>query len=127
MILVLSYQSFKREEEEKEMLWGCDRCAGKWASFVQTAQTASWPHLVPETFITSLELEDDLEIFTGFSYAIFAHLYLLLALLDNIWYFEKNFGTEIKNINVLVAGRDSLERSEVIAWPMKVLVTLQTQ
>ena len=87
---------------------------------MEDAAISSWPHLVPETFITSLESDENFDICSGFSYAILAHLYLLLVLLDEIWYFGENFGIEIRRINALIVGLQSRGLSELMDWPMNV-------
>ncbi|KAJ5569241.1 hypothetical protein N7450_011727 [Penicillium hetheringtonii] len=88
---------------------------------MEEAAISSWPHLVPATFISSLESNENLEITTGFSFAILAHLYLCLALLDDIWYFGEIFGSEIRRIEFLVAEINNPELSQLVAWPVRVV------
>ncbi|KAJ5291925.1 hypothetical protein N7478_001176 [Penicillium angulare] len=90
-------------------------------SEIEEAAISAWPDMVPETFISSLESDGSLGIFEAFSFVILGHLYLPLALLDEIWYFGENFGTEIRKIEYLVAGLNSSELCELIQWPINVV------
>lgn len=81
--------------------------------------------LFPETFLSSLHPSNIPDMSTGLSFAILAHLYLLFALLEDLWYFGENFGIEIKKIHTLLAKFGSPELSELMAWPMNV-VSLRT-
>jgi hypothetical protein len=87
---------------------------------VEDAAITSWPHLVPESFISSLDSNKGPEILTGLSFTILAHLYLLLTLLDDLWYLGKNFGVEIEKINALVAELGDSSLLSLMEWPMNV-------
>ncbi|KAJ6007517.1 hypothetical protein N7540_011493, partial [Penicillium herquei] len=93
---------------------------------IEEAAVSSWPYLVPEAFISSLDLDNSPDISTGLSFVILAHLYILIALLDDLWYLGGRFRLEINKINTVVAGFGSPELSELIAWPVRV-VSLQTK
>ncbi|KAJ5580195.1 uncharacterized protein N7459_006180 [Penicillium hispanicum] len=88
---------------------------------MEDAAISSWPHFLPETFISSLDSDERLEVSSGFSFTILAHLYLLLVLLDDIWYFGEHFEMEIKKTNSLVAELGNRELSELMAWPMSIV------
>ncbi|KAJ5096870.1 hypothetical protein N7456_007591 [Penicillium angulare] len=90
-------------------------------SEMEEAAISSWPDMIPETFISSLESNEHLDIFTGLSFVILAHLYLSLALLDELWYFGENFGAEIRRIEYLVAELNSSELCELTKWPINVV------
>jgi hypothetical protein len=92
---------------------------------MEDAAIASWPGLVPQAFISSLDSESNLDIPIGFSFIILAHLYLLLTLPDHLWYLGKHFGMEIKTIHGLITELGDPRLSSLMAWPMNVL-TLQT-
>ncbi|KAJ5803436.1 uncharacterized protein N7503_005886 [Penicillium pulvis] len=87
---------------------------------IEDAAITSWPHLVPEIFISSLDSNNGPEILTGLSFTILAHLYLLLTLLGDLWYLGKNFGVEITKINALVAGLGDSNLSKLMEWPVDV-------
>ncbi|KAJ5934274.1 hypothetical protein N7466_003821 [Penicillium verhagenii] len=94
---------------------------------IEDAAIASWPTLVPEIFISSLDSSDDRpDIPVGFSFVVLTHLYLLLTLLDDLWYLGENFGAEIKKINSLVTDIGNPELSKLMEWPMDV-VRLQAE
>ncbi|KAJ5626650.1 hypothetical protein N7528_004077 [Penicillium herquei] len=93
---------------------------------IEEAAVSSWPHLVPETFISSLDLENSPDLSTALSFAILGHLYLLIALLDDLWYLGGRCCIEINKINTVVAQFGNPELSELMAWPVKV-VSLQTK
>ncbi|XHF96687.1 hypothetical protein AWENTII_000307 [Aspergillus wentii] len=88
---------------------------------MEDAAISSWPHLVSDAFISSLDADHSPDIPTGFSFAILAHLYLLLTLLDGLWYLRGNFRIEIKKANALVAELDSPELAGLMAWVMDVV------
>jgi hypothetical protein len=91
---------------------------------MEDAAIASWPGLVPQAFISSLDSESNLDTPIGFSFIILAHLYLLLTLPDHLWYLGKPFGTEIKKIHGLITELGDSRLSSLMTWPMNVL-TLQ--
>ncbi|KAJ5702614.1 hypothetical protein N7488_010162 [Penicillium malachiteum] len=91
---------------------------------IEEAAVSSWPHLVPEAFISSLDLDNSPDLSTALSFAILGHLYLLIALLDDLWYLGGRFRMEINKINTVVAQFGNPELSELMAWPVKV-VSLQ--
>jgi hypothetical protein len=88
---------------------------------IEDAAITSWPHLVQETFISSLDSNHGPEILTGLSFTILAHLYLLLVLLDDLWYLGKNFGAEIMKINTLVAEVGDKNLLSLMEWPVNVV------
>ncbi|OOQ81748.1 hypothetical protein PEBR_43015 [Penicillium brasilianum] len=63
---------------------------------IEDAAVASWPTLVGEEFISSLDTHDVRGSAQGLLVTILAHLYLTLALLEKIWYFQGTFDLEIK-------------------------------
>ncbi|KAJ5716533.1 hypothetical protein N7493_008444 [Penicillium malachiteum] len=93
---------------------------------IEEAAVSSWPHLVPETFISSLDLENSPDLSTALSFAILGHLYLLIALLDDLWYLGGRCHVEINKINTVVAQFGNPALTELMAWPVKV-VSLQTK
>ncbi|KAJ5102922.1 hypothetical protein N7532_003451 [Penicillium argentinense] len=84
------------------------------------AAITSWPHMLSEAFISTLDSDDDVGLATGLSFAILAHLYLPLALLDDIWFLGKTFCTEILKINAFVDRLGSPELSERMEWPVSI-------
>ncbi|KAJ9207458.1 transcriptional regulator family: Fungal Specific TF [Paecilomyces variotii] len=88
---------------------------------IEDAAVASWPHLIPEAFVSSLDPDNLPDMTVGLSFVILAHLYLLLALLDNLWYLGENFGMEIEKIHTLIAEFGSPELTELMAWPLSVV------
>ncbi|KAJ9230166.1 hypothetical protein C8Q69DRAFT_462722 [Paecilomyces variotii] len=88
---------------------------------IEDAAVASWPHLIPEAFVSSLDPDNLPDMTVGLSFVILAHLYLLLALLDNLWYLGENFGMEIEKIHTLIAEFGSPELTELMAWPLNVV------
>lgn len=92
---------------------------------MEDAAIASWPGLVPQAFISSLDSHPNPDIPIGFSFIILAHLYLLLTLPDHLWYLGKHFGTEIKKIHGLIAELGDSRLCSLMSWPMNVL-SLQT-
>ncbi|KAJ5656880.1 hypothetical protein N7507_008830 [Penicillium longicatenatum] len=88
---------------------------------MEDAAITSWPHLVQETFISSLDSNNRPEVLTGLSFTILAHLYLLLVLLDDLWYLGKNFGAEIMKINALVAEVGDEDLLALMEWPVNVV------
>lgn len=87
---------------------------------MEGAALTSWPHLVSETFISSLESSDGPDMLSGLSFTILAHLYLLLTLLDHVWYHGKNVGDEITKIHALVAELGDSNLLKLMEWPMTV-------
>ncbi|KAJ5777255.1 hypothetical protein N7520_000501 [Penicillium odoratum] len=88
---------------------------------MEDAAITSWPGLVPEAFVSSLDSDSGLDIPNCFSCVILAHLYLVLALPDEIWYLGKNFAAEIRKIHALVAQFGNPQLCDLMIWPMDVL------
>lgn len=88
---------------------------------IEDAAVASWPTLVGEGFISSLDSHSVHGSAQGLSLTILAHLYLTLALLDKIWYFEGTFDLEIKKIAAVVNQNADVELVELMKWPMHVI------
>ncbi|KAJ5637425.1 hypothetical protein N7490_007304 [Penicillium lividum] len=88
---------------------------------MEDAAITSWPSLVPEAFVSSLDSDSDLDIPNCFSCVILAYLYLILALPDEIWYLGKNFAAEIKKIHELVTQFGNPQLCDLMKWPMDVL------
>ncbi|KAJ5128333.1 hypothetical protein N7448_002051 [Penicillium atrosanguineum] len=88
---------------------------------LEDAAITSWPHLLPETFVSSLDSEGSPDIPTGLSFIILAHLYLLLTLLHELWYLGENFAVEIRKIHKLVADLGDPELFSLMEWPMNVV------
>lgn len=88
---------------------------------MEEAAITSWPHMILDTFISSLEPEKSLDAPQGVSFIILAHLYLLLTLLDDLWFLGENFDIEITKVNALVVSLDNEVLSKAMEWPMNVI------
>ncbi|KAJ5196980.1 C6 finger domain protein [Penicillium cf. viridicatum] len=88
---------------------------------IEDAAVASWPTLVGEGFILSLDSDSVHGSAQGLSLTILSHLYLTLALLDKIWYFDGTFDLEIKKIAAFVNQNADVELVELMKWPMHVI------
>ncbi|OQE61413.1 hypothetical protein PENNAL_c0287G04968, partial [Penicillium nalgiovense] len=90
-------------------------------SEIEDAAIASWPDLVGQRFISSLNSQTLLRPAHGLSFTILAHLYLTLALLDNIWFFGGTFDLEIQKIGALITQIADVQLIELMKWPMAVI------
>ncbi|CAG8003146.1 unnamed protein product [Penicillium salamii] len=91
---------------------------------IEEAAVTSWPHLVSQGFISSLETHDDFGVTDGVSFTILAHLYLVLAILEGTWYLGATFDTEIGNINTFISGLKDARLVKLMEWPMSVIENL---
>lgn len=90
---------------------------------IEEAAVTSWPHLVSQEFISSLEFHGDFGVIEGVSFTILAHLYLTLAILKDTWYLGVIFDAEIGKINTLVSELKDERLARLMEWPMEVAQT----
>jgi hypothetical protein len=88
---------------------------------IEAAAVTSWPMLVSQGFISSLESYEHIRVMEGLSFTILAHLYLTLSILENTWYLGATFDNEIVKINKLVAGLNDGQLKKLMEWPMEVI------
>ncbi|RJE19582.1 hypothetical protein PHISCL_08072 [Aspergillus sclerotialis] len=90
-------------------------------SDVEDTAATSWPILLSQEFLSSLDSYESFGVVEGTSFTILAHLHLTLALLENIWYLGPSIDREIEKINslILTLGNDDLFR--LMQWPMEVI------
>jgi hypothetical protein len=88
---------------------------------VEEVAVTSWPTLVSQGFISSLESYDRFGAVEGLSFTILAHLYLTLSILESIWYLGATFDHEIVKINRMVAGLGDGQLAKLMEWPMEVI------
>ncbi|CAG8905699.1 unnamed protein product [Penicillium salamii] len=91
---------------------------------IEEAAVTSWPHLVSQGFISSLETHDDFGVTEGVSFTILAHLYLVLAILEGTWYLGATFDREIGKINTFISGLKDARLVKLMEWPMSVIENL---
>ncbi|KAJ5160510.1 C6 finger domain protein [Penicillium canariense] len=88
---------------------------------LEDAALSSWPHLLPEEFISSLDSHRNSNSLYGVTLTILAHLYLTIAILEDIWYFGKTCDIEVHKINTLVVGLGDERLAQLMKWPMEVI------
>ena len=88
---------------------------------IEEAAVTSWPMLVSQGFISSLESYDHFGVVEGLSFTILAHLYLTLSILEDAWLFGATFDNEIVKINRLVTGLNNGQLAKLMEWPMEVI------
>jgi hypothetical protein len=88
---------------------------------IEDAAVSSWPHLLPEEFIFSLDPRGNFDRMQGVSVVILAHLYLAIAILDEVWYYGKRCDIEIYKINTLIGGLGDTKLISLMEWPIDVI------
>ncbi|KAJ5689648.1 C6 finger domain protein [Penicillium macrosclerotiorum] len=88
---------------------------------IEDAAVSSWARLLPDAFVSSLDVNGSLTKLQGLCMAILAHLYLTIAILEDIWYFGRSCDFEIQKINALVAELGNDKLTALLVWPMKVI------
>lgn len=88
---------------------------------IEDAAIASWPTLLSEGFISSLDSNSVHRSVQSLSLTILAHLYLTLALLDKIWYFGRTFDLEIKKTAAFINQSADIKLMELMKWPIYVI------
>ena len=88
---------------------------------LEDAAIVGWPHLLPEEFISSLSPQENFGIVQGVSLVILAHLYLTIAILDEIWFYGRRCDIEIYKINALIGGLGDEKLISLMEWPIDVI------
>jgi hypothetical protein len=88
---------------------------------LEDTAVSGWPHLLSEEFISSLDSHGTFDTLQGVSLVILAHLYVPIAILDELWYFGKRWDTEIQKINTLVVGLADEKLTSLMEWPIDVI------
>jgi hypothetical protein len=89
---------------------------------LEDAAVSGWPHLLSEEFISSLDSHGTFDTLQGVSLVILAHLYVPIAILDELWYFGKRWDIEIQKINTLVVGLGDERLMSLMEWPIDVIL-----
>ncbi|OOQ84050.1 putative C6 finger domain protein [Penicillium brasilianum] len=87
---------------------------------LEDAAVSGWPAVLPEEFISSLEMPGT-DTLHAVSLVILAHLYLTIAILDEVWYCGKRCDTEIYKINSLIVGLGDKKLVSLMEWPIDVI------
>lgn len=85
---------------------------------LEDAAVLSWPLIISNTFILSLQQGQDAGMFGGFSYVILAHFYVILLLFEDLWYLRGAFPREIQNVHRLVEKLGDGVLMSLMEWPM---------
>ncbi|RDH31048.1 hypothetical protein BDQ94DRAFT_160932 [Aspergillus welwitschiae] len=85
---------------------------------LEDAAVLSWPLIISNTFILSLQQGQDAGMFGGFSYVILAHFYVILLLFEDLWYLRGAFPREIQNVHRLVEKLGDGALMSLMEWPM---------
>ncbi|RAK89769.1 hypothetical protein BO79DRAFT_286787 [Aspergillus costaricaensis CBS 115574] len=85
---------------------------------LEDAAVLSWPHLISQSFILSIQQGQDAGIIEGFSYVILAHFYVMLLLFEDLWYLRGTFPREIRNTHMLVVKLGDGALMPLMQWPM---------
>ncbi|KAL4738376.1 hypothetical protein BDV11DRAFT_189783 [Aspergillus similis] len=85
---------------------------------LEEAAVLSWPSLVPDDFLTLLEVDEAIDLTCGISLTILAHFYVVNALLDR-WYLGA-FREEILRIQKFVSCLRVAELDRLLIWPVKI-------
>ncbi|KAF3402547.1 hypothetical protein DPV78_004257 [Talaromyces pinophilus] len=88
---------------------------------LEDAAITSWPEMISDAFISSLNPKCPLGIANGFSFTILAHFYLTLILLEDLWYLNRGIRKEIQKIARLVSNLNDSPLSNLMQWPMAVI------
>ncbi|GLI80214.1 hypothetical protein PoHVEF18_008566 [Penicillium ochrochloron] len=84
----------------------------------EEAAVLSWPILIPDDFISLLEVDDRADLTWGLSLIILAHFYVVNTLVER-WYLV-SFKAEIFKIQQSVCNLRNAELDQLMEWPMKV-------
>ncbi|GAA92322.1 hypothetical protein AKAW_10436 [Aspergillus luchuensis IFO 4308] len=85
---------------------------------LEEAAVLSWPHLISQSFILSIQQGQGAGVFEGFSYVILAHFYVILLLFEDLWYLRGAFPREIRNTHMLVVKLGDEALMPLMQWPM---------
>lgn len=88
---------------------------------LEDAAVSGWPHLLSEEFMSSLDSQRRFDTLQGVSLVILAHLYVPIAMLEELWYFGKRWDIEIKKINTLIIGLADENLMSLMEWPIDVI------
>ncbi|KAI9926275.1 hypothetical protein MW887_004740 [Aspergillus wentii] len=89
---------------------------------IEDALVMAWPQTLSYNFVRSMELEqDEFGVVQGYSFTILAHLYLIITLLEDVWYAVESFRHEIIKINTLVQSLGDSQLVSLMKWPMEVI------
>ncbi|KAI7969814.1 hypothetical protein EIK77_006762 [Talaromyces pinophilus] len=88
---------------------------------LEDAAITSWPQMISDAFVSSLNPKCPLGIANGFSFTILAHFYLTLILLEDLWYLNRGIRKEIQKIARLVSNLNDSPLSNLMQWPMAVI------
>lgn len=88
---------------------------------IEDSAVVSWPYLLPQTFVSSLDSYPYFGILEGKSFTILVHLYLILAIMENTWYIGTTIDREVKKVNALVTTLGNPQLIELMQWPMEVV------
>jgi hypothetical protein len=88
---------------------------------LEDAAILGWPHLLSEEFMASLDSHGTFDTIQGVSLVILAHLYLPIAILDELWYCGERWDTEMQKINTLVVGLADEKLMDLMEWPIDVI------
>lgn len=91
---------------------------------IEEAAVTSWPHLLSQTFISSLESYESFGVIEGLSFTILVYLYLTLSILEDLWYLGTTFDKEINKIHALILKLNDNQLADLMKWPMEVIKTL---
>lgn len=85
----------------------------------------AWPHDLPEAFIwilDSAQHQGNVDaLLLGVSLTILAHLYVTIAVLEDVWYLGKTCDAEIRKIDGLVRGLGGERLVRVMEWPVDII------
>lgn len=88
---------------------------------LEDAALSGWPQLLSDEFISSLDLCGQVDTSQGLSFVILAHLYLTVAISEELWYCGKRVDIEIYRIRSVIAGLDDANLNALMEWPMHVI------
>ncbi|CRG86145.1 hypothetical protein PISL3812_03148 [Talaromyces islandicus] len=88
---------------------------------LEDAAITSWPQMISDAFIASLNSEGQHGIANGFSFTILAHFYLSLILLEDLWYLNRGIRKEIQKIACLVSSLNESPLTTLMQWPIAVI------
>lgn len=88
---------------------------------LEEAAVSGWPHLLSEEFMSSLDTQGNFNTLQGVSLVVLAHLYVPIAILDELWYFGRRWDIEIQKINTVVVGLADQKLMSLMEWPIDVI------
>lgn len=88
---------------------------------LEDAAVTGWPYLLSEEFMSCLDSHRNFDTIQGVSLVILAHLYLPIAILDELWYCGKRWDAEIRKIKTLVVGLADKKLISLVEWPSDVI------